>query len=192
MPIYLEAKTVLGTSYYHLYLVKRDAPQSPDDLNSLAWRSTGSVLRGGSTVFGSVLTTQNGLLADSEDAFSPTTDVSSRPIWTLNLSDSDWATMSNVLNGIGAADYSYELPFSSRNSIYHVANSDATVFTLLNAVGVDVRSIIGNLNAPGCRPRTNTAWTGQLDRDPGVCEPSRRFAAVASSRFSARNPHRRG
>ncbi|HEY6618660.1 MAG TPA: hypothetical protein VIY68_03865 [Steroidobacteraceae bacterium] len=156
MEIYLEAKPVyelgINTGYWHLYLVERPAPQSDSEFNSLAWRNEGNVLRGGSTISSDTLSVQSGALATSSDAYNSSSDISNRLIWNITDlvgGDSGWATMSSMLAGIGAADYPYELPFGRTYSNYYVANSDAVVTSLLNAVGVDVRSIIGSLDAPG-------------------------------------------
>ncbi len=154
MPIYLEAKPVVvagvTTSYYHLYLVDRASPQSPDDLNSLAWRNSGSVLRGGMLGTGTgTLKVESGDLSASDDKYNSQADISSRLIWDITDAvggESGWGTMSSALAGIAAAGYTYEVPLAaSSNAIMHVANSNATILTLLNAVNVDVRTIIGSI-----------------------------------------------
>ena len=155
MSIYLEARPIFvgpyNTGFYHLYLVERDSPDNLADENTLAWRNSGSVLRGGVNAAGTgPLTVQSGPIIDSKDAYASAADLSNRLIWDITDlvgGDSAWSTLSSVLGQISAGGYEYELPAdgtAASGVLQHVANSNATVFSLLNAVGVDARTVIGS------------------------------------------------
>jgi hypothetical protein len=85
--IYLEVKPVyqfgVNTGYFHLYLVSRPDP-APGDTDSLAWRSNGQVLRGGTTnPFGGPITVQTGALTNSDDAYTSQADMAERRIFDV-------------------------------------------------------------------------------------------------------------
>jgi Ca2+-binding RTX toxin-like protein len=155
--IYLEMKPVyqggVNTGYFHLYIVSRPDP-GPGDTDSLAWRSSGLVLRGGtSNPLGGPITVQTGALAQSGDAYTSQADLSERRIFDITDAvggDAGWNSMAATLAAIAAAGFRYELPVNRTDDMDHVANSNATALTLLNSVGVDVRSLIGSdSNIPG-------------------------------------------
>ncbi len=155
--VYLEIEPVVkagfDTGRFHLYLVRRPDP-APGDVNSLTWRSNGEVLRGGvDNPLGGPITVETGPLSASKDAYSSQADIAARRIFDVTDAvggDAGWNTMAATLAAIASAGYKYELPFGASDAMDHVANSDATALTLLNSVGVDVRSLIGNdPNIPG-------------------------------------------
>src|SRR4051794_40925632 len=85
--IYLELKPVdfvgVPSGYYHLYIVKREVTDTTD-LNDLAWRQSGEVLRGGTTDFGvGPLLIQRGALSDSKDKYLSSSDIATRAIWDI-------------------------------------------------------------------------------------------------------------
>jgi hypothetical protein len=135
--IYLEAKPQPGP-YFHMYLVLREAPTETWQINDLAWRNSGEVLRGtvGGLVFGEPLVGQAALLATTLDAYASVADIPNRAI--LDITDAigsvdKWTQMKSIVEGINAAQYDYELPitFDPKD---HVSNSNAIALTILNAV----------------------------------------------------------
>ena len=62
--------------------------------------------------------------------------------------------MASYVNGIGAADYDYELPDNFTN---HIANSNSTILSVLNAAGVDLRTIPSPISATNPNPASNSA-----------------------------------
>jgi hypothetical protein len=130
-----------------MYLVLRNDPVTPDQVNDLAWRNSGDVLRGtvDNIIFGVPLRTEAKPIADTRDAYLPE-DISTRGILDITgtVDPSKWGQMETIVSGINGAKYDYELPVGVIDSQYHVSNSNAVILTALNAIGVDVRSLIGS------------------------------------------------
>lgn len=147
--IYLEWKPVtigIDTGYYHMYLVLRDEPTDPGQLTDLSWRSSGEVIRGGpGSGVAPTLAVQTGLLQATLDAYSSQNDINSRFLIDITGTadaDSLWTELLRYAAGINSSGYLYEPP-----AIFdHVANSNATIFSVLNSAGIDVRTILGGGN----------------------------------------------
>jgi len=154
--IFLESKPVTGSGAGHLYLVFRDVTFDNGEFIAVV-NQTDSVIRGGPAGdMGnySDLGTQTGFLRDSGDAYGlPNGDHSdltpedrnSLDITALLLgsgvySDAHaaWAGMTAFAIAL-SEEYRYELPTMGGN--IHVANSNATILSVLNHAGLDVRSI---------------------------------------------------
>jgi hypothetical protein len=136
--ITLEDKPALGavTGAGHLYVVLREDGEADGQ---------GLVIRGGQggTISGLLEVDAGGLLVATEDEYSPSdTELSrhARDITDLVCTGS-WSAMVDFARGIDGV-YDYELPFASGDRV-HVANSNALIFSVLNAVGIDARTIDG-------------------------------------------------
>jgi Ca2+-binding RTX toxin-like protein len=132
-----------GTGFGHLYLVRRQTGQADGD---------GEVIRGGKTGIlpGGQVETEVKDLGASSDAYEPGDTEATRHARDITslVGAGSWATMAAVAEGIHEVGYDYELPLASvsRN---HVANSNAVIFTVLNAVDADVRTIAGIADGGG-------------------------------------------
>src|SRR5882757_8382402 len=158
--IYLEAKPIAGGAYFHLYLVRRPAPTSPDQVNDFAWRNSGTVLRGTaeSPLVGVPLQTQEMRLDASLDAYLSAAQINERPM-PFDITDivggiDNWSKLETTVGGINGSHYDYELPFFRSDTRDHISNSNATILTALNAVGVDIRALLSSINTvvPGAAP----------------------------------------
>lgn len=159
--IFLESKPVGAIGPFnigagHLYLVFREVTVDNGEVIAVVNEDDG-VIRGGPAGFMgnfSDLTTQTGLLEESGDAYglpngtSPNVtpeDRSSLDITDLLLTSgvySDahaaWAGMTAFANAL-SGEYRYELP--TMGGGIHTSNSNATILSVLNHAGLDVRSI---------------------------------------------------
>ena len=134
--ITLEDKPALGevTGAGHLYLVLRDDSETDDE---------GLIIRGGQdgTLTGTLGIEADVVLGNSEDAYDlPDTESTrhARDI-TAEVGLGSWSAMVAYAQGIDGV-YDYELPLASGDR-YHVANSNAVIFSVLNLVGVDARTL---------------------------------------------------
>ena len=159
--IFLESKPVGAIGPFnigagHLYLVFRDVTFDNGEVIAVV-NQTDSVIRGGPAGYMgnySDLATETGFLRDSGDAYglpngtSPNVtpeDRSSLDITALLLASgvySDahaaWAGMTDFANAL-SGEYRYELP--TMGGGIHTSNSNATILSVLNHAGLDVRSI---------------------------------------------------
>jgi len=181
--IYLEAKAALFefTGAGHAFLVIRDAPP-PNGQNTLEWRQTGDVIRGGPEnsglandparldFNGDVLTTyvgpnisktaENNVGRPNSDNYSTQDDVDNRPsiditssILAAGLSvQQAWDIMADYANRIHAERFDYEIPDLAEN---HTSNSNSVIFSVLNAIGVEFAPFIAPLSE-------DTPWASSL------------------------------
>jgi hypothetical protein len=148
--MYLEWKPVffgpINSGYFHFYLVLREDPASPAQLNDLTWRQSGDVLRGGLPGLNPTdnLVIQTGALSASRDAITSQSDLNSRGILEIGNA-ALWPQLTEALNGIGGSQYRYESPtlgmIGGNEAGDHISNSNATIFSLLNSVGIDLRTV---------------------------------------------------
>jgi hypothetical protein len=89
------------------------------------------------------LVVQTGALSASRDAITDQSDLNTRQIRELSISSALWPQLTQALNGIGGSRYRYENPtiIVADDPRDHISNSNATIFTLLNSVGVDERTL---------------------------------------------------
>jgi len=155
--IFIETKPVYGTwgTAGHLYLVFRDVVFD-DDVATSIFDAEDQVIRGGpvGNLNFSDLGVQTGDLIESDDAYgfegtgSPDDtpeDRNSLDITALLLGSgvytdahAAWAGMTDFANAL-SEEYSYELP--TMGGGIHTSNSNATILSVLNHAGLDVRSI---------------------------------------------------
>lgn len=159
--IFLESKPVGAIGPFnigagHLYLVFRDVTVDNGEVIAVVNEDDG-VIRGGPAGFIGIfsdLTTQTGLLEESGDAYglpngaSPNVTPDDRH--SLDITDllltsgvySDahaaWAGMTAFAIAL-SEEYRYELP--TMGGGIHTSNSNATILSVLNHAGLDVRSI---------------------------------------------------
>ncbi|WP_371226358.1 beta strand repeat-containing protein [Roseovarius sp. 2305UL8-3] len=145
--IYLEAKEVfteilgvsVGTNHGHLYLVLRD-DSNPTD--------TPEVIRGGVPIEGGTkLDIEIGSLATSQDAYDRGTPQNER--FSIDITDlipggvGAWNSLSSFAVGLDGA-YQYDIAGAPGTNVDGgpIANSNSTILTVLNTVGVDVRELV--------------------------------------------------
>ncbi len=151
--IFLEYKSVLGSSKNHLYLVLRE------NVNDVAIANTGQVIRAGfaagqlDVYTGQIGATTSGA-AGSEDTYSSlfpfSTPEDRHPVDVTGLLGgigvwAEWESYAQKLDTI----YRYELPDPTGLTEHHVANSNAFILTLFNHFDIDVRSLLGSGSFPG-------------------------------------------
>lgn len=171
MRIFLEWKPVylmgIYTGQHHLYLVSRADVYT---VSEEVYYSTGTVLRGDSDNWGTLLITENRALLGSGDAYEIPVSVDSRNRLELeDLGDDQWDIMVDYLVGIGEAKYDYEPPIVANGS---VTNSNATIASLLNAVNIDLPGLMPKLlsvdevaiSAPGANVGTSFTLLGAGDK----------------------------
>jgi len=151
--IYLEAKEVInfiGTGHGHLYLVLRDDALPMDQENA-------RVIRGGPGAAGLEIQSDI-LLSVSEDRYfdengtphgTPFADRFSIDITDRVGGVNQWGNLANVATDI-AGLYPYEIPNTGESigNGSHISNSNATILTVLNLIGVDVRGLVNQFPAP--------------------------------------------
>ena len=154
--IFLESKPVTGSGAGHLYLVFRDVTFDNGEFIAIVNENDGVIRGGPAGDMGnySDLATQTGLLEESGDAYglpdgaSPNVtpeDRKSLDITALLLGSgvytdahAAWAGMTDFANAL-SGEYRYELP--TMGGGIHTSNSNATILSVLNHAGFDVRSI---------------------------------------------------
>ena len=148
--IALEDKSALDewTDAGHLYIVKREDSQANKDV---------MIIMGGKKgiLYDPLQADADISLYNSEDAYEIDDTEVLRHARNINpyLGSTDdalttaWSIMAGYVDGIDAVQYDYELPFTTAERV-HVANSNAVIFSALNQVGVDARTI-GDVGSGG-------------------------------------------
>jgi hypothetical protein len=161
--IFLESRVAFNPAFCsgHLYMVKRvvELDDTTGQItNSL--KDTDDVIQAtSSTVLATLnrLTVSAGIRLDaSPDRYVGNDTPASR--FSLDITsfilaggvsgtvDAAWTVMANYARGIGEVHYNYEFPDGIDN---HLANSNATILSALNTVGVDVRALPRHDGNPG-------------------------------------------
>jgi Ca2+-binding RTX toxin-like protein len=147
--IYLEIRSVLGTNYGHMYLVKREVElDEAGNVVANLYLPSDRVIRGSSGFGPTGLSAGEMRLLGSLDDYGQDESPFTRhsvDITNLLGGASKWADLIGYAADINGK-FAYELPGGP-----HLANSNATVLTILARAGIDVRDldINGNLNGGG-------------------------------------------
>jgi Ca2+-binding RTX toxin-like protein len=136
MRITLEDTIALGTVTLagHLYLVARDDGEMNGD---------GDVIRGGNPT--GLLAVYTGPLNESLDRYEPGQTEATHHARSVTgfggTTEAAWSHMSSYAQGINQGQYDYEIPPHPAEQRLDLANSNAVVFSALNSIGIDARSL---------------------------------------------------